>query len=73
MGNEYGGKPINAQGADAETIKKVGIKVQLTRKRNEVKKSYSRECPRFPQTFNNLGRLDRQLWYTMPKMRYACP
>ena len=38
-----------------------------------VKKSYNIECPYCPQTFVDLGNLNRHIWFMPPKTKSSCP
>ena len=45
-----------------ENKKKVGIKVHISRKHNELGKSYDVECPYCPSIFYTLGGLNRHIY-----------
>ena len=45
-----------------ENLKKVGIKVHISRVHNEIGKSYDLKCPYCPSIFANLGGLNRHIY-----------
>ena len=56
-----------------EILKNVGVKVHISRVRNEIGKCYDSGCPYFPSAFANLGGLNRHIYIKIcPEMTTRC-